>query len=100
MEKIIDDIDFPKEKGQIVFMRPMNDTHYSVYFTIPFDGSEKYTFNQYFKPALSSAKKICTINDLIGDWRVVFQETNYENLSFEIIDKFIPGDEQNYKDAC
>ena len=90
----------PNEKGQIAFMRPMNETHYSVYFTIPFDGSEKYTFNQYFKPALSLAKKVCTINDLIGEWAVVFQGTNYENLSFEIIDKFIPGDEEFYEDAC
>jgi len=90
----------PNEKGQIAFMRPLNDTHYSVYITIPFNGSEKDTFNQYFKPALSSARKICTINDLIGDWAVVFQETNYENLSFEIIDKFVPGDEVHYEDAC
>ena len=90
----------PNEKGQIAFMRPMNETHYSVYFTIPFDGSEKYTFNQYFKPALSTARKICTTYDLIGNWAVVFQGTNYENLSFEIIDKFIPDDEVNYEDAC
>ena len=90
----------PNEKGQIAFMRPLNDTHYSTYITIAFDGSSKITFNQYFKPALSSARKICTTNDLIGNWAVVFQGTNYENLSFEIIDKFIPGDEEHYKDAC
>jgi len=90
----------PNEKGQIIFMRPLNDTHYSKYHIIPFDESEKYTFNQYFKPALSSARKICTINDLIGNWAVVFQGTNYKNLSFEIIDKFIPGDEEHYEDKC
>jgi len=31
---------------------------------------------------------------------VKIQGTNYENLSFEIIDKFIPGDEAHYEDAC
>ncbi len=28
----------PNEKGQIAFLRPLNDTHYSTYITIPFDG--------------------------------------------------------------
>ena len=90
----------PNDKGQITFFRPLNNTHYSEYHTIPFDASGKYTFNQYFKPALSIARKICTINDLIGEWEVVFQGTNYKNLSFKIIDKFIPGDEAYYEDIC
>ncbi len=90
----------PWEKGQIAFIRSLNDTHSSVYITIPFDGSDKKSFNQYFKPALSQAKKICTTDDLIGKWAAVFQSTNYEMIHFEIIDKFIPGDEKNYEDAC
>jgi len=90
----------PDEKGQIAFLRPLNDTHYSTYFTIPFDGSQKITFNQYFKPALSRNSGICDKAELIGGWKVVFQSTNYENLSFEIIDEFIPGDEEHYEPAC
>jgi len=88
------------EKGQIAFIRSLNDTHSSVYLTIPFDGSDKKSFNQYFKPALSQAKKICTADELIGKWAAVFQGTNYETIQFEIIDKFIPGDEEYYEDAC
>ncbi len=87
----------PNEKGQIAFLRSLNETHYDVYITIPFDGSQKITFNQYFKPSLSRGLGICTKDDLIGQWRVVFQGTNYENLNFEIIDKFIPGEEVNYE---
>ena len=31
-----------QDKGQVAVMRPLNDTHhYSVYLTIPFDGSSK-----------------------------------------------------------
>ncbi|MFB5606426.1 MAG: hypothetical protein ACE5R7_09075, partial [Nitrosarchaeum sp.] len=41
------------EKGQIVFMRPLNDTHYKVYITIPFDGTAKPAFNYYVEPQLS-----------------------------------------------
>jgi len=87
----------PNEKGQIAFLRSLNETHYDVYITIPFDGSQKITFNQYFKPSLSRGLGICTKDDLLGQWRVVFQGTNYENLNFEIIDKIIPGEEVNYE---
>jgi len=89
----------PDENGQIVFLRPLNDTHYDVYFTIPFNGSNP-DFNQYFRPDLSRGLGICTQNDLLGEWRVVFQGTDYENLSFEIINKTIPGDEDLYVPAC
>ncbi len=89
----------PDEKGQIAFLRPLNETHYDVYITIPFDGSNP-DFNQYFRPDLSRGLGICTQNDLLGEWRVVFQGTDYENLSFEIVNKTIPGDEDLYVPAC
>ena len=88
------------EKGQIAFLRPMNETHYSVYTTIPFDGAEKNSFNQYFTPDLSRALKICTVDDLVGTWKVVFQKTNYENLSFKILNKTLPGSEDYYISVC
>ena len=93
----------PGENGQVVFLRPSNGTHYEVYKAIPFDGS-KPGFNQYFRPDLSRGLGICTIDDLLGEWRVVFRDINgtklYENLSFEIVNKTIPGDEDLYVPAC
>jgi len=86
------------EKGQIVFLQPSNGTHQTVYITIPFNGSEKITFNQYFKPALSMNKGICSKADLLGNWTVVFQNTTYNQLKFEIVDRYIPGEEENYED--
>jgi len=88
----------PNEKGQIAFLRPLNETHYDVYITIPFDGSQKITFNQYFKPSLSRGLGICTKADLLGNWTVVFQGTDYNNLKFEIVDRYIPGEEENYEE--
>ena len=85
----------PDEKGQVAFLRTFNDTHYEVYFTIPFDGS-KPSFNQYFHPQVSKAKGICTKDYLIGNWTVVFQGTNYPKLKFEIIDLIVSGDEEVY----
>ena len=85
----------PDEKGQAVFLRTFNDTHYEVYITIPFDSS-KPSFNQFFKPQVAKAKGICSKDYLIGNWTVVFQGTNYPNLKFEIIDLIVPGDEEGY----
>ena len=85
----------PDEKGQAAFLRPSNETHYIVYFTIPFDSS-KPSFNQYFKPQVSKAIGICSKDYLIGNWTVVFQGTNYPNLKFEIIDLIVTGEEEGY----
>ncbi len=88
------------EKGQIAFLRPSNDTHYSVYFTIPFDGT-KPAYNQYFTPDLSKNRGICSVEDIAGEWTAVFRGTDYENIKFKISDKMIvPGEESRYEPVC
>ena len=89
-----------EEKGQVVFYRPLNNTHTSVYMSIPFDGSEKSEFNYYLQPQLSKTKGICTAEDFIGDWTVVFRGTNYENLEFRITEDILPGDEDDFEPVC
>ena len=90
----------PTEKGQVAFLRPLNDTHNSVYLTIPFDGS-KSSFNQYFTPDLSAVREICSIEDIAGEWTVVFRGTNYDNIKFTLSDKmFLPGEESRYEPVC
>ena len=89
-----------EEKGQVAFLRPLNDTHNSVYLTVPFDGAKKNAFNYYIQPQLSKTRGLCTIDDILGDWTVVFRGTDYKNLKFEITDKIIPGDESNYQPVC
>jgi len=90
----------PTEKGQVAVMRPLNDTHYSVYQTVPFDGSKPRTFNVYFEPDLSKQKEICTKEDLIGKWAIVFRGTDYENLYFNVTEQILPGDEDSYEPVC
>ena len=89
-----------QEKGQVAFLRPLNDTHYSVYQTIPFDGAKKNAFNYYIQPQLSKVAGLCTIDDIVGDWTVVFRGTTYANLEFKITNEIIPGDETNYQSVC
>jgi len=88
------------EKGQIVFLRPLNETHYEVYQTIPFDGAKKNAFNYYIQPQLSKVRELCSTNDITGDWTVMFRGTNYANLKFKITDEILPGSEDAYKSVC
>ena len=90
----------PSDKGQIAFLRPLNSTHNSVYLTFSFDGSGP-SFNRYFTPDLSKIQGICSIEDIVGEWTVVFRGTNYENLKFTISDSvFVPGEEERFEPVC
>jgi hypothetical protein len=88
------------EKGEIAFLRTLNETHIVVWQTIPFDGMGKQAFNFYTQPVLSKVLDICTVDDIIGEWIIVFRGTDYPNFKFEIIDKFIPGEEDSYEPIC
>ena len=90
----------PDEKGQIVFLRPSNDTHQSVYLTIPFDGTSGDSLNRYLQPQLSKNNGFCTVNDFVGEWRAVFRGTEYVDLTFEITRDVLPGDEESYEPIC
>ena len=88
------------EKGQVVFLRPLNTTHYEVYLTIPFDGSNNSAFNYYLQPQLSKLRGFCSVDDFVGDWRVVFRGTDYPNLAFKITKDILPGDEEDFVSVC
>ena len=85
------------EKGQIAFLRTLNETHYSVYQTIPFDGKNKPAFNYYTDVRLSKVTGICSVEDIIGEWTVVFRGTDYENIKFKFLDEYLPGEEDSFE---
>jgi hypothetical protein len=87
----------PADIGNMVFVMPNGTTRY---ITIPFDGSDKTDFNQYFKPAISKARKICSIDDLVGNWTVVLSGTNYEPIRFEFLNETLRGDEALFERVC
>ena len=87
-------------KGQVAFLRPLNDTHNSVYITVPFDGTKKAAFNYYVEPQLSKTRGLCEIDDVVGDWTVVFRGTDYPNLKFEITEEMLPGTEDSFEPVC
>ena len=89
-----------EEKGQIAFLRPLNDTHQKVYMTIPFDGTDGDSFNRYLQPQLSKNNGFCTVDDFVGEWRVVFRNTEYADLTFKITEDILPGDESSFEPVC
>ena len=90
-----------EDTGNITFLRPLNETHYSVYLTIPFDSAKKQAFNYYIDPQLSKSREICSAEDIIGEWTIVFRGTDYPNLKFTYLNQTIPGYEEDfYKSVC
>ena len=85
-----------QEKGEIVVMRPSNST--IPYITIPFDGAQKNEFNYYLDPQLARTRGLCSVDDVLGKWSLVFKGTNYSNLNFEIVNKTVPG--TNWEPVC
>ena len=87
----------PTDAGNIVFVLPNGTTKY---ISIPFNGTEKSGFNQYFKPSVSKARHICSVNDLAGEWTVVFTKTEYEPLKFRILNETIPTEVGIFQRVC
>ena len=86
----------PNEKGEVQFIRPSGD----IYRTIPFDGQMRTDFNQYFTPFPSAALKVCSSDDLVGNWFVKFEGTNYESIEFEIKNEYLQGEEYKFINDC
>ena len=100
-EKIFVNIDQlnTDEKGKVIFFRPINSTHYLPYHTMPFDGSGQRN-NYYFTPDLSELRKICSVDEIIGNWKVEFEGTEYSDLNFKVSAKIMPGFEDRYESVC
>jgi len=86
------------EKGQIAVYRQLNSTHQGVYLTISFDGTDKSAANTYFTPQILKSRGLCSTDDLIGKWTLVFRGTNYPSLDFEIDERVLPG--TNIESVC
>ena len=87
----------PNDIGDIIFVLPNGTTKYT---SIPFDGAQKSGFNQYFKPSLSKGRGICSTDDLIGEWTIVFKGTDYDHIKFKIRNETIPTEVGIFERVC
>ena len=89
-----------EDKGKVVFFRPLNNTAWTNYITMDFDGTNKEAFNLYFEPRLSQMKNICSTNDLAGAWVVKFIGTEYADINFKIMNKTSSWDTRTFDPVC
>ena len=89
-----------EDKGKVIFFRPLNNTSWSNYITMDFDGENKAQFNLYFEPKLSELKKICSTNELAGTWVVKFIGTEYSDINFEILNQTSSWNERTFDPVC
>ena len=107
--------DLPKDaKGEAIFFRPASipnvekisegvskDTNAKKkYIGIEFDGEQKQSFNRYFEPKLSELKGTCSRDDLVGEWKIVFHGTQYDDMDFKILNQTSSWDERTFEPVC
>ena len=90
----------PEEMGMVQFLRPLNDTHHTVYIKIPFNGMQKEQFNYYFEPRFNEYSGLCSMDDIAGNWIVRFIGTPYQEINFKIINQSSSWDERTFEPIC
>ena len=86
----------PNEKGNIRIFMPDG----RLYKTIQYDGSVKNGFNVYFKPDTSKTRGICEQEEIVGIWKVLFDNNVYSPLSFEILNEHLDGPDVRLTKSC
>ncbi len=79
-------------KTRVLFYTPSGVQFYE----INIDGERNSGFKQYFKPQLLKNRNLCDVNDLIGQWTVMFENNPYERLNFEMTGEYLPEQEKHY----
>jgi len=86
-------------KGEMIFTKIINNTHTYQYKKIQFDGS-KPQYNFYIGMNLNQQRGLCNVDQLIGNWELRFEGTNYESIKFKVLDQILPGSERLYEPVC
>ena len=80
----------PTDIGEIDIVDPKGDT----FSKIPFNGTMKSSFKQFFEPDTERRLALCNATDLVGHWNIIFRGVPYKPIPFEIINEYILGAEK------
>jgi hypothetical protein len=100
-------------KGEIIFFRPAPEwatenikkfdgipadliSKKAKYIGIEFDGTNKQDFNKFFEPRLNDWGGVCSKDQIVGEWIIIFHGTQYESIYFTILNYTMPGDTRDY----
>ena len=88
------------DKGSINLTKINEDGTKSKITKYPFDGKKGTEFNIYFTPSLNIANEICSVEDVVGNYEVVFEGTNYKSIKLKILNQYLTGFENRYDPIC
>ena len=77
----------PTDVGEIDIIDPKGGT----YDTIPFNGTMKSSFKEFFKPTTLRHLGLCNATALVGHWNIIFRGVPYKSIPFEVMNEYIPG---------
>ncbi|MGC1708865.1 MAG: hypothetical protein WA799_03585 [Nitrosotalea sp.] len=83
----------PTDAGKIIVYDPKG----GVFTQEPFNGTLKSDFIYFFKPNTERIEKLCTPQDLVGNWTIDFSGTSYDPIHFEIINEWVPSGQAEIK---
>jgi hypothetical protein len=83
----------PTDVGKIIVYDPKG----GVFTQTPFNGTLKTEFNVFFKPQTNRVEKLCTPQDLVGNWTIEFQGTSYNPIQFRVINEWVQGGQSEVK---
>ena len=84
------------DKGNIMIYTPLD----VLFSSRQYDGSLERDFNFYFTPDTIKHRKICTPEELIGEWKVVFEDGAYPPAYFEMTSEYLPGFKKHLDVVC
>jgi len=88
--------DVPMElKTRALFFTPSGKQFYE----INIDGEKSSGFKQYFKPQLLANRQLCDVNELIGQWTVMFENNPQDKLNFDMTEEYLPGHEEYFESS-
>jgi hypothetical protein len=83
----------PNDAGNMTVYDPKGGT----FTQIPFNGTMKSDWNYMLKPNTESIEKLCTPQDLVGNWTIVFRGTSYKPITFQVINEWVQGSQSEIK---
>ena len=88
------------DKGSIILTRINEDGSQKLWKKYNFNGAKKSGFNIYFSPALDETRNFCTVEELIGNYKIIFENSEYEDIELKIIHRYLPGMESRFEPVC
>ena len=85
----------PPDKGAVQFFTPGG----ILFDEMGFNGENKDFQKKYFKPQLLKSKNLCSKEQLVGTWTVMFRGYDEFKLYFDVLPDILPNQEHHFEEC-